>query len=187
MSLASLLGVYFYLPVRERRRDQITIWNHDLADALLVQGDDLMIRLDPNLRMGGMGSTRPPGGLATRLQVGAACLLLAVVAALLGGCGSNAGGTDQSSSGLSETQGTRTVTIQDYTYKPTSITVPKGTSVIFTNRDSTPHTATSKESGVFESSSIDTGKTGKITLEKTGTFAYYCVFHPFMKGTIVVE
>jgi plastocyanin len=185
MSLASSLGVYIYLPVRERRRDQITIWNHDLADALGTRGH-LMIRLKPNLRMGGMGFTRPPGGLTTR-QVGAACLLLAVVAALLGGCGSNAGGTNQSSSGLSETQGNRTVTIQDYTYKPASITVPKGTTVIFTNRDSTPHTATSKKSRVFESGSIDTGKTGKITLEKTGTFAYYCVFHPFMKGTIVIE
>jgi plastocyanin len=185
MSLASSLGVCTYLPVRERRRDQITIGITTLQ-MHWVQGDDLMIRLEPNLRMGGMGFIRPPVGLATR-QVGAACLLLAVVAALLGGCGSNAGGTDQSSSGLSETQGNRTVTIQDYTYKPASITVPKGTTVIFANRDSTPHTATSKESGVFESGSIDTGKTGKITLEKTGTFAYYCVFHPFMKGTIVVE
>jgi hypothetical protein len=55
------------------------------------------------------------------------------------------------------------------------------------HRDSTPHTATSKEPGVFESGSIDTGKSGKVKLEETGSFAYYCAFHPFMKGTIVVE
>ena len=79
------------------------------------------------------------------------------------------------------------MTIQDYTYKPASIAVPKGTTVVFTNRDSTPHTATSKEPGAFEGGSIDPGKTGTITLEKTGVYAYYCVFHPFMKGTIVVE
>ncbi|HET7484344.1 MAG TPA: cupredoxin family copper-binding protein [Solirubrobacterales bacterium] len=137
--------------------------------------------------MGGMGSTHPPRGSLSHPRVGAACLPLAVIAALLGGCGSNGGGTDQASLGSNGTQNAKAVTIQDYTYKPASITVPKGTTVVFTNRDSTPHTATSKEAGVFESGSIDTGKTGKITLEKTGTFSYYCVFHPFMKGTISVE
>lgn len=79
------------------------------------------------------------------------------------------------------------MTIQDYTYKPASITVPAGTTVTFTNKDTTAHTATSKESGVFESGAIQPGKSGKITLEKAGTFTYYCAFHPFMKGTIVVE
>jgi plastocyanin len=129
-----------------------------------------------------MGSVYPRKGHATRPRVGAVCLLLLAVIA---GCGSGGDGTDQSSpAGAS---GTTAVTIKDYIYKPASITVPKGTTVSFTNRDSTPHTATSKESGVFESGSIDTGKTDKVTLEKSGTFAYYCLFHPFMKGTIVVE
>ena len=118
-------------------------------------------------------------GSTTRLQ-GATCLLLVVTAAFLAGCGS-------SDSGDQPSPGSKAVTIQDYTYEPASITVTRGTTVVFTNRDSTPHTATSKESGGFESGSIDTGETGKITLEKTGTFAYYCVFHPFMKGTIVVK
>ena len=75
------------------------------------------------------------------------------------------------------------MTIEDYTYKPAEVTVAKGTTVKFTNRDSTPHTATSNESGVFESGTIEPGKSGKITLDEAGTFAYYCVFHPFMKGT----
>jgi plastocyanin len=126
----------------------------------------------------GMGSTRPP--------VSAAFLLPAAIATLVAGCGSGGDGTDQSSSGPSGA-GVSAVTIQDYTYRPASITVPKGTTVTFTNRDSTPHTATSKQSGVFESGSIDTGKSGKVGLEESGTFAYYCLFHPFMKGTIVVE
>jgi plastocyanin len=126
-----------------------------------------------------MGSTRP--------QIGAVHLLLAVTAVLLVGCGSSGGGTDQSASESGGGASAPAVTIQDYTYKPASITVPKGTTVTFTNRDSTPHTATSKEPGVFESGSIDTGKSGTVKLEESGTFAYYCAFHPFMKGTIVVE
>jgi plastocyanin len=102
------------------------------------------------------------------------------------GSGSAAGDSTASSSAAGG-GGAKSVTIKDYTYKPASLTVPVGTTVKFTNQDSTPHTATSKQSGAFESGSIDTGKSGEITLEKTGTFAYYCVFHPFMKGTITVE
>ena len=79
------------------------------------------------------------------------------------------------------------MTIKDYIYKPASIAVPQGTTVTFTNHDTTAHTATSKQAGIFESGPIDTGKSAKVTLEETGTFTYYCLFHPFMKGTIVVE
>jgi plastocyanin len=129
--------------------------------------------------MHGMGSTHPP--------VGAALSLLTAVAALLVGCGGSSDGADRTSSSPSESGGAKAVTIQDYTYEPASITVAKGTTVTFTNRDSTPHTATSKQSGRFESGSIDTGESGSVTLDETGTFAYYCVFHPFMKGTVVVE
>jgi plastocyanin len=134
-----------------------------------------------------MGTTRPKEGHATRPRVGVACLSFAAAAALFLGCGSDGSGTDQTSPASSGAAGRKAVTIKDYLYKPVSITVPKGTTVTFTNRDSTAHTATSKEAGVFESGPIETGKSGKITLAKSGTFAYYCLFHPFMKGTIVVE
>jgi plastocyanin len=125
-----------------------------------------------------MGSTRP--------QVGAVYLLLAAIAALIAGCGSSDGGTDPTSSSAGGSV-VKEVTIENYLYEPATITVPKGTTVTFANRDSTPHTATSKQSGVFESGSIDTGKSAKITLGESGSFAYYCLFHPFMKGTVVVE
>ncbi len=79
------------------------------------------------------------------------------------------------------------VTIADYEYAPPDLTVKSGTTVKFTNEDSTAHTATSKQGGAFDSGTIKPGKTGEVTLEKPGTYAYYCVFHPFMKGTITVE
>ncbi|HEY4780103.1 MAG TPA: cupredoxin domain-containing protein [Solirubrobacterales bacterium] len=132
-----------------------------------------------------MGSPHPNEGPTTRPWVGVV-LLLAASAVLLVGCGSGGDGTDQTSS-ASSGSGAQAVTIKDYIYKPASIAVPKGTTVTFTNHDTTAHTATSKQSGVFESGPIDPGKSAKITLEKTGTFTYYCLFHPFMKGTIVVE
>jgi plastocyanin len=116
-------------------------------------------------------------------------LALAAIAVLVGGCG---GGGDSTSttgpaSGSGSAGGGSEVTIADYTYDPAEITVSKGTTVVFANQDSTAHTATSKDSGVFESGAIEPGKSGKVTLRKTGSFAYYCAFHPFMKGTIEVE
>lgn len=126
-----------------------------------------------------MGSTRP--------SVGAALSPLAAAAVLLVGCGGG-DGTDQTPSSASGgSQSAKTVAIRDYLYKPATITVPAGTTIAFTNHDSTPHTATSRESGAFESGSIDTDATGEVRLEESGTFAFYCLFHPFMKGTIIIE
>lgn len=121
-------------------------------------------------------------------------LALTLFALAFAGCGG--GGANSSSeatpatssgSGADPRGGAGAVTIKDYKYGPASLTVPVGTTVKFTNQDSTPHTATSKDPGGFESGPIDTGKTGTIKLEEAGTFTYFCVFHPFMKGTITVE
>jgi plastocyanin len=119
-----------------------------------------------------------------------AALFAIVLAALVAGCGSGcsySGGSTASSAGSGSGGSAKSVKIVDFTYKPASLTVPAGTTLTFTNRDSTAHTATSKESGAFESGSIEPGKSAKIILEKAGTYAYFCAFHPFMKGTIEVE
>jgi plastocyanin len=135
-------------------------------------------------------STRRARSRPRRAQVAAGVRLsaLAAIAGLLVGCG---GSSSSSSSEVSTAggsgSGAKAVTIADYTFEPAEITVPVGTTVTFTNKDSTPHTATSKRQGAFDSGSIDTGKTATITLSEAGTFAYYCQFHPFMKGTITVE
>jgi len=117
-----------------------------------------------------------------------AALTLILFAALVTGCGSDSSSEGSGMNSASSSGGAaETVTIADYTYEPADLTVPVGTKVTFTNKDSTPHTATSTQQGAFDSGSIDTGKSGTITLEKGGSFAYYCAFHPFMKGTITVE
>ena len=133
------------------------------------------------------GPSRPAVGAARFLPASLAALL-AGIAILPAGCGGG-GGTDSTSTSTASSapSGPAVVEIVDYIYKPAQITVPAGTTVEFTNQDSTPHTATSKRSGVFETGSIDTGKTGEVTLEEPGTYAYFCAFHPFMKGTITVK
>lgn len=79
-----------------------------------------------------------------------------------------------------------TVSISDYAYHPASITVAPGAKVTFTNHDQTAHTATSQQLG-FDTGTINPGQSATVTLDKPGTYTYYCQFHPFMHGTIIVE
>ena len=77
------------------------------------------------------------------------------------------------------------VSIKNFAYAPPSLTMDKGSTVKFTNRDSTEHTATA--SGAFDTGSIGEGQTKSVTLETPGTFSYVCTFHPFMHGTVTVK
>jgi plastocyanin len=76
-------------------------------------------------------------------------------------------------------------------YDPSPLTVKPGTSVTWTNNDSTIHTVTSglPEQGevgtLFDSSIMSPGKTFTHLFDKTGTFDYSCTLHPFMHGQII--
>jgi len=78
-------------------------------------------------------------------------------------------------------------------YDPSPLKVKTGTSVIWTNNDSTIHTVTSglPENGdvgtLFDSSLISPGKTFLHIFDKAGTFDYSCTLHPFMRGQIIVK
>jgi len=77
------------------------------------------------------------------------------------------------------------VTIQNFAFAPSSVTVPAGTTITWTNQDSAPHTATALD-GTFDTGTLKQGQSATITLSKAGTFSYICSIHPFMKGTVVV-
>jgi plastocyanin len=78
-------------------------------------------------------------------------------------------------------------------FVPETLTVSKGTTVTWTNKDSTLHTVTSgsPESGnsgtEFDSSYLAAGKTFQHPFNTAGTFDYYCTLHPYMKGKVVVS
>ena len=78
-------------------------------------------------------------------------------------------------------------------FVPATLTVSKGTTVTWTNGDSTLHTVTSgsAEAGnsgtEFDSSYLAAGKTFQHPFNTAGTFDYYCTLHPFMKGKVVVS
>ncbi len=77
-------------------------------------------------------------------------------------------------------------------FVPETLTVSKGTTVSWTNGDSTLHTVTSgsPEAGnsgtEFDSSYLAAGKTFQHQFNTAGTFDYYCTLHPYMKGKVVV-
>lgn len=83
---------------------------------------------------------------------------------------------------------TNQVTIKNLSFSPMSITVKKGTTVTWTNQDSPTHTVTSDNGSatVFDSKSLDSGKTFSFTFNNTGTFNYHCNIHSSMMGTVTV-
>jgi plastocyanin len=78
-----------------------------------------------------------------------------------------------------------TVIMDGVKYEPPMLTVKRGTTVSFVNKDPFPHTVTS--AGHFDSKEIAANKTWKYKATKAGRFDYICTLHPNMKGTLVVE
>lgn len=80
---------------------------------------------------------------------------------------------------------TTKVEIKDFSFNPTTVTIKKGTTIMWINEDSAQHTATSN-TGVFDLGQIKQGQTFSYVFTKTGSFDYGCLNHPNMKGTIIV-
>jgi plastocyanin len=79
------------------------------------------------------------------------------------------------------------ITIQNFSYQPSSLTVTQGTTVNWTNFDSATHTVTSDSGNDLNSQDLNKGDIYSHTFSQTGTFYYHCKYHPNMKGTIVVQ
>lgn len=79
------------------------------------------------------------------------------------------------------------IDIVDFKYTPDNITVPVGTELTWTNKDSAPHTVTA-DNDSFDSGSLIQDDTFSVTLEELGIVEYICTIHPSMRGSInVVE
>lgn len=76
------------------------------------------------------------------------------------------------------------VTIQNFEFKPASLTVSKGTIVKWINNDSMPHTVTSD---AFQSGLMQQGNFFTYQFDTAGNFPYSCKIHPSMKGGIIVK
>lgn len=81
------------------------------------------------------------------------------------------------------------VLIYEYKFKPQALTVPRGTTVTWINRDTAPHTATrrSENDEPFDSGNMVFEAAFTHTFQSAGTFIYLCIYHPGMQGRVVVE
>jgi len=81
---------------------------------------------------------------------------------------------------------THQVTIEAVRFDPQELTVRVGDTIVWTNHDPFPHTATAV-GRLFNSREIATGRSWKFTARKKGVFAYACLLHPTMLATLRVE
>src|SRR5262245_2301580 len=71
-------------------------------------------------------------------------------------------------------------------FSPTTLTTTVGSTVVWTNRDSTAHTTTSN-SGLWNSGNVQPNGTFSFQFTTAGTFPYRCTLHAGMTGTVIVQ
>jgi plastocyanin len=87
---------------------------------------------------------------------------------------------------------TMTVDIANFAFAPAELRIAAGTTVVFTNSDSAPHTATAGTDDEpaperFDTGLLQPGESFSVVFDEPGTYAYFCERHPPMTGVIVVE
>jgi plastocyanin len=130
--------------------------------------------------------------MKTRLMNVRSRWLLAVVAlfalaALVAACGSSSNASTTTPTTPAATGGATTsnVSISGFAFAPQTLTVSPGTTVTWTNNDSTPHNVISTVSislntaitSTFASSTLSQGQTFSFTFTKKGAYFYECSIH----------
>ena len=102
---------------------------------------------------------------------------------------------DHSTATVSNAEGSSTPGCEetaDGCFIPSTVTIDIGGTVTWENDDTAAHTSTAGSaqdgpSGVFDSSLIMAGSSFSHTFDEAGTFDYFCMVHPWMNGTVIVE
>src|SRR3989337_3049691 len=77
-------------------------------------------------------------------------------------------------------------------FNPSSVSIMKGDTVVWSNDDTAAHTVTSGSpangpSGTFDSSLLIGGKSFEHTFDSSGSVDYFCMVHPWMTGSVQVS
>ena len=78
---------------------------------------------------------------------------------------------------------THEVKIRSFEFEPKKIIVKVGDTIRWTNEDIAPHTATADEVS-WDTGEIGNGDSRMIEVTEGMELAYFCAFHPHMKGLI---
>jgi plastocyanin len=71
-------------------------------------------------------------------------------------------------------------------FAPRAVNVMPGDIVSWTNEDSTTHTVTSNEGGLFDANPLSPGDTFEYVFDMTGEVGYHCSIHPWMTGRVMI-
>jgi plastocyanin len=126
----------------------------------------------------------------SRLVILSGCIAFLMIACITAGCTSSQ--TPAATAPASQpvpSAGSNAVTIKNFAFDPSSLTVKTGTEVTWTNLDSVQHTVVSDTGSLaaFSSDPLPTGASYRFTFTKPGTYTYHCSIHPSMKGTVIVK
>lgn len=133
------------------------------------------------------------------------CLLLAAATLLLSSCGSSTAGSAGTASTptpaptptiaqptLTPAPGSTQVVLitnnsdGSFGFTPATLEIRAGTTVVWKNMSSVPHTVTSDDGTTFDSGTLAVGGTFRFTFKTAGTFSYHCNIHPYMRSAIIV-
>ena len=78
------------------------------------------------------------------------------------------------------------VGVDNFSFAPTTVSVPVGTTITWTNHDDVPHQVVSTEQK-FKSPVLDTDGQFAYRFDAPGAYKYFCSLHPRMTGQIVVR
>ena len=110
-----------------------------------------------------------------------ALLLLATVALLAAGCGSDSGGGKATTLKAGDVIGMKSLR-----FKPGHVRVAVGQKITWRNDDSVGHDVKADSGASFSSATFSKDKTFTWTPTAAGTVKYECTLHPGMDGTIDV-
>src|SRR5436309_13653236 len=78
------------------------------------------------------------------------------------------------------------VSIKNFAFSNTSLSITSGATVTWTNNDATAHTVTADD-GSFDSGNIAPGNSFTHTFSSMGTVNYHCTIHSMMKAAVIVK
>lgn len=111
--------------------------------------------------------------------------------ALLGGLAACGGGdgdkaADQPAAPTDTGAAGATITMRDNSFSPAALTVAPGTKIAVINKGQSRHNLTDKKS--IDSGDVNGGgAAGVVAPTAPGEYAYKCIYHPGMVGTLTVK
>ena len=77
------------------------------------------------------------------------------------------------------------VEIRRFKFAPATLQVKKGDRITWINHDIAPHTATA-QSEAWDTGRINKDSESTLVVDAEGRHAYFCRYHPAMKGELIV-